>query len=179
MTSNNGKLTMENATIIFRNFAGKEGKYNREGDRNFCVLLDEETASQMERDGWNIKYLRAREEGDVPQAYLKVSVSYKMRPPRLVVITSKGRNTLTEDMIEVIDWLDINFVDLTINAYNWEVSGKTGVKAYLSTLYVVINEDPLDLKYQDLEELPSAGGRVVGELEAGPEHEVIEGEWVS
>lgn len=169
---------MQGATILFRNFAGKEGKFNREGDRNFCVLLDDDTARQMEADGWNIKHLRPREEGDEPQAYLPVSVSYKIRPPRVVILTSKGRNTITdEDMIEVLDWVDVEFVDLTVRPYNWSVNGKDGIKAYLQTIYVKIHEDPLDLKYQDVEELPASNGRVVGELPAGEEHEVIEGSW--
>lgn len=174
----NGKLTMEGAKIIFRNLAGREGKYNREGDRNFCVLLDVVTARAMEEDGWNIKRLRPREEdeGLEPQAYLPVSVSYKSRPPRVVLITSKGRTPLTEDVVEFVDMVDIKYVDLTINPYKWEVNGKGGVKAYLSTLYVIVHEDPLDLKYADLEELPTSSGRV-NELEAAPEVEIIEGEW--
>lgn len=32
-------ILLEDVRIIFRNFAGREGMYNREGDRNFAVLL--------------------------------------------------------------------------------------------------------------------------------------------
>ncbi len=76
MPQNDGTLVMEDAHIVFRNFAGKEGMYNAEGDRNFCILLDTELAEQMLADGWNIKNLRAREEGDPDQPYIQVSLKY-------------------------------------------------------------------------------------------------------
>lgn len=176
MGPNDGMLVIEDARLIFRNFAGKEGRYNREGDRNFCVLLDERTAEAMERDGWNVKALRSREEGDPEQPYLQVSIGFKIRPPRLVLVTSKGRTILDEGMVELLDWVDIKMVDLTIRPYEWSVNGKTGIKAYLKTLYVTIHEDPLDLKYADLDELPARAGRV-HELPPGFDPDrVVEGE---
>lgn len=144
-------LTIEDAHIVFRNFAGKEGMYNREGDRNFCVLLDEKTAVDMDKDGWNIKALRAREEGDPEQPYIQVSVSYKGRPPRCVMISSRGRNDLGEEEVEMLDWADIRKVDLIIRPYAWDVNGKTGIKAYLKSIFVTIDEDELELKYADVE----------------------------
>lgn len=142
-------VMIEDARLAFRNFSGNEDKYNRKGDRNFCILLDESVAHQMERDGWNIKSLRGREEGDSDQPYLQVAVSYKVRPPRIVMITSRGRTVLTEDMVEMLDWVDIKMVDVTLNPYEWTVNDKGGIKAYLQTMYVTIHEDPLDVKYAE------------------------------
>jgi hypothetical protein len=139
---------IEGAQIIFRNFEGKEGQYNRKGSRNFAVIIpDEKTAQKMLKDGWNVKYLEAREEGDENVPYISVEVSFKNRPPRVVMLTSRARTNLTEDTVEVLDWANIENADLICRAYEWDVNGKTGVKAYLQSLFVTIEEDFLERKY--------------------------------
>jgi hypothetical protein len=147
---NDGTLIMEDARIVFRNFAGAEGMYNREGDRNFCVLLEDDLAADMLQDGWNIKRLKPREGEDTGTAYIQVSVGFKGRPPRMVMITSKGRVELDEESVILLDWADIDKVDLIIRPYHWNVNGRTGVKAYLKSIFVVIHEDYLELKYSDV-----------------------------
>lgn len=156
---NDNNVIMEDVRIIFRNFAGREGMYNREGDRNFAVLLDEDVAEAMARDNWNVKMLKAREEGEQEQAYLQVSVNFKGRPPRIVMITSRGRNHLGEDEVELLDWADIKMVDLIVRPYEWAVNGKTGVKAYLQSIFVTIEEDALELKYAGIDDVQTRGGR--------------------
>lgn len=147
-------VLMEGVRIIFRNFSGKEGQYNREGDRNFAVLLDEQVATDLAADGWNVKWLKPRDdaEGEDPQAYLQVSVNFKGRPPRIVLLTSTKRRNLDESEVEDLDWVDINNVDLIIRPYEWSVNGKTGIKAYLQSIYVTIEEDALEKKYAEMEE---------------------------
>lgn len=145
-------VMLENVRLIFRNFAGKEGMYNREGDRNFAVLLTDEMAQGLSKDGWNVKELKAREEEDVPQPYLQVSVNFKGKPPRIVMITSRGRTPVDEDTIELLDWAEIRIADVILNPYNWAVNGKTGIKAYLKTLFVTIEEDDLERKYAHVDD---------------------------
>lgn len=156
-------VRMDDVRIIFRNFAGKEGPYNREGDRNFAVPLDDDVAEAMAKDGWNIKTLKPREDDEEPheQPYLPVTVKYgKGRPPRIVMVTSRGRSDLTEDEIEVLDYADIRHVDLIVRPYEWVVNGKSGIKAYLKTMFVTIHEDELELKYASLDDLPTSSGRI-------------------
>jgi hypothetical protein len=147
-------VLMEGVRIIFRNFSGKEGQYNREGDRNFAVLLDQQVATDLATDGWNVKWLKPREEdeGEDPQAYLQVSVNFKGRPPRVVLLTSTKRRNLDESEVEDLDWVDIKNVDLIIRPYEWTVNGKSGIKAYLQSIYVTIEEDALEKKYAEMEE---------------------------
>lgn len=138
---------IEDARLVFRNFAGKEGQYNREGDRNFAVILDPKTADEMLADGWNVKYLVSREEGDPDTPYIQVAVNFKNRPPRVVMITSTSRTNLTEDSVEVLDWAEIRLADLIARGYDWVVGDKHGTKAYLQSLFVTIEEDALERKY--------------------------------
>lgn len=138
---------VENAQLVFRNFSGKESQYNREGDRNFGVILTSEVAEQMLSDGWNVKYLNGRDPDEPKTPYIQVSVGYKTRPPRVVMITSNSRTNLGENEVEVLDWADIATADLIARAYRWEVNGKFGLKAYLQSLFVTIEEDALERKY--------------------------------
>lgn len=162
---NSGTVIMEDAQIIFRNFSGKEGMYNREGDRNFCVVLYPEIAEAMMEDGWNVKQLKDRPDGSPGDYYLQVSVGFKGRPPRLVLISSAGRVELGQHECDLLDWVDIRQADLIVRPYHWSVSGKQGVKAYLKTLFIHQNEDYFELKYADV---PLAeGGADSLEIEQG------------
>lgn len=145
-------VVMENVRILFRNFEGKEDRYNRAGDRNFSVALPPDVAEAMARDGWNVKQLRAREEGDEPGFHVSVDVSYKVRPPQVWLITSRNRTLLGESELTLLDQVDYKNVDLILNPFAWGPNheGKSGIKAYLGALYVTIDENPLELKYADI-----------------------------
>lgn len=144
-----GNLAIEDAKIMFKNFEGKEGKYNRAGDRSFCVVIpDDETAKQLLEDGWNVRILDARSEDEDPLYYISVAVSYRNVPPEIYLITRHGKELMTEDMVAALDYADILSADIICRPYNWEVNGKTGVKAYLKTMYVTIQEDEFAAKYQ-------------------------------
>jgi hypothetical protein len=147
MASETKTFMVEDATIMFRNFSGKEGQYNREGDRNFAVILPPDVATQMVADGWNVRQLDPREEGDEPTPYVQVAVNFNNRPPRVVLLTSTTRTQLDEASVEVLDWSDIKTADLIARGYEWSVNGKSGVKAYLQSLFVTIEEDALERKY--------------------------------
>ena len=154
-------ITIEGAKLIFRNFSGKTTDFNRSGQRNFCVILDDELAAKLEADGWSVKYRKPRE--DDPEQYrtpfLPVKVQFGMYPPKVVLITSRGKKELNEDTVGQLDWARIVNADVQIRPYNYPaMQGRPeGVSAYLKQLYVTIQEDPLESKYADIPDLGDDG----------------------
>lgn len=149
-------IVVENARLIFKNFAGEESKFNRAGNRNFCVILDGDSAEDLRQMGWNVKALKPREDEDEPTYYLQVTVAFGNFPPKVVMISGKTKTVLDEESIDTLDYAEIANVDLIIRPYHWEVNGKEGIKAYLKTMYVTIEQDVFAGKYDclDDEDLP-------------------------
>lgn len=149
-------IVVENARLIFKNFAGEESKFNRAGNRNFCVILDGDSAEDLRQMGWNVKALRPREDEDEPTYYLQVAVAFGNFPPKIIMISGKTKTVLDEESIDTLDYAEIANVDLIIRPYHWEVNGKEGIKAYLKTMYVTIEQDVFAGKYDclDDEDLP-------------------------
>lgn len=143
-------IRIEGARIGFRNFSGEEGRFNPKGRRNFCVFLEDDIAKDMEKEGWNVRWLQPREEGDEPQAYLQVKLVFGKIPPKIVLVTGRGKTRLDEYTVNILDWAEIQNVDLVIRPYNWEVNGNTGVSAYIKTMYVTLREDEFESKYYDV-----------------------------
>lgn len=142
---------VENRQIIYRNFKGEKSKYNKNGIKTFSVILDDELAEKLREDGWNVKFLQPREEGDQPRPYLDVKVVYGSMPPKVVIVSpSTGRKTyIGEDELSMFDWSIFEKVDIAIRPYNWgPISGEYGVAAYLKTMYATIEEDEFEADYR-------------------------------
>ena len=146
-------IKIENARILFRNFSGRETEYNRAGNRNFHVIIDDENvALKLKEEGWNIK-VRQTSDDDEPMYHMQIAVRFDNVPPNVYLVTSKNKTRLDEESINQLDNADITNVDLEIRPYQWEVNKKTGIKAYLKTMYVTIEEDAFAEKYAQ-EEFP-------------------------
>ena len=147
-----GILQMNDARIMFRNFRGEGDKFNREGDRNFVLIIpNEEIADALAKEGWNVKIKDPREEGDTPFMYLPVKVKFNDRGPQVYLITGERHNRLDENSVAILDDIDILSVNLDIRPYDWEVNGKTGRTAYLQAIEVFQEIDRFAARYAEEE----------------------------
>ena len=148
-----GVLQIEDARIIYRNFGGEASKYNREGDRNFAVIIpNQEICDQLTAEGWNVKIKPPREEDDTPFMFLPVKVKFNNRGPNIYVQSAGNVKRLTEETVGMLDEIDIQSVDMDLRPYDWEVNGKEGRSAYLQAMNVIQNIDRFGAQYaaQDL-----------------------------
>ena len=147
-------LQIDDARIIYRNFAGRGDKYNREGDRNFAVLIpDEKLADELIERGWNVKIKPPREDGDTPFMFLPVKIKFNDRGPNVYLKTGDAQNRLDEESVSILDNIDIISVDLDIRPYDWSVNGKDGRTAYLQAIRVTQDVDRFADRYAS-EEYP-------------------------
>lgn len=172
-TRRRNELKIEGTQIVFRpNFAGQAEQFNTEGNRYFNVGIAPENVEGLRDQGWNVKEWRGKEEDDETVYFIKVKVSFKVKPPRLVLITSRGRVPLDEEMCEMLDWQEYEFIDVIISPHHYTINGRTGISAYLKTGMFVIHEDELEQKYAHL---PEVGMDPVLALPPG-EEDIIDGE---
>jgi hypothetical protein len=107
---------------------------------------------------------------------MKVNVSFKVKPPRVTMVTKKWdpaleqqtamRTLLTEDLVMLLDHAEFDRVDMILNASWWEVRGDSGYTAYLKTGFFFIHQDPLEERYANIPDQDA--------LEASPVRNAIE-----
>lgn len=138
----NDILEIEDARIIYRNFEGIQTKFNREGDRNFAVIIpNEEIKDQLVDNGWNVKIKPPRDEDDSPFMFLPIKIKFNSRGPSAYVKSGETVTRLNEETIGMLDEIDILSVDLDVRPYDWEVNDKTGRTAYLQAINIIQNTD--------------------------------------
>ena len=149
-------ISLENVRIGFKNFEGREGMYNKKGERSFAVFLDgnnpkNPTAEELTAEGWNVKYPRVTENVD-PDAptrdpYIQVSVAFDNFPPNVFIISNGTPTRIGAEEISMLDWAELENVDLVLRPYEWSVNRNSGVKAYLKSGYFSIVTDAFAAKY--------------------------------
>lgn len=152
-----GILQINDARIIHRNFRGEGSQFNREGDRNFSLVIEtEEMANALTEAGWNVKVKPPKVEGEPPFMFLPVKVKFNDRGPAVYLVSGSRVNELHEETVHRLDEIDILGVNLDIRPYDWTVNGKDGRTAYLQSIEVFQEMDRfavkhgLDVQYDDM-----------------------------
>lgn len=142
-------LNIEGAQLCFKNFSGKEDRFNPPGRRVFNVILTPEQAQYCAATGWHVKWLKAKVPDTPDLPYLSVSVSYKYKAPKIIMIQGKKKIKLDEDSVGELDNAEVINCDLVLTPN--QTSGPLGtfVRAYLQTMYITIADDPFAEKYAD------------------------------
>lgn len=150
--SNVNNINIEGATIIWKNFSGERDKFNP-GKRGFSVVIDDAVmADELKQEGWNVKERPLQEGADTSEQEWTLPVKLNMnRYTQVWLIVGNHKTLLNEDTVAQLDVVDIVDCDLSIRPYEWEMSGRTGITAYVDSMYVTIRENKFAEKYADLD----------------------------
>lgn len=148
-----GILQIDDARIIFKNFEGRGDKFNREGDRNFSLLIeDPNTADALIAEGWNVKIKPGRDEDEGDFMRLPVKIKFTDYGPKVYLVSGGRRVELDEESISCLDNIDIESVDMDLRPYDWDVNGRTGRTAYLQSMQVVQRIDRFAARYANADD---------------------------
>lgn len=150
--SNVNNINIEGATIIWKNFSGERDRFNP-GKRGFSVVIDDAVmADELRQEGWNIKERPLQEGADPSEQEWTLPVKLNMnRYTQVWLIVGKHKTLLDENTVAQLDVVDIIDCDISIRPYEWEMSGRTGITAYVDSMYVTIRENKFAEKYADLD----------------------------
>jgi hypothetical protein len=150
--ANVNNINIEGALIIWKNFSGERDKYNP-GKRGFSVVIDDPVmADELSNEGWNVKERPLPEGGDSSEQEWTLPVKLNMnRYTQVWLIVGNHKNLLDENTVAQLDVVDIVNCDISIRPYEWEMSGRSGITAYVDSMYVTIRENKFAEKYADLD----------------------------
>jgi hypothetical protein len=148
-------IELEDAQIKwgFSHFDGREDTFNAEGDHNFTVILPEETAKTLLKEGWNIREIEGYEEGDPPEYTLKVKISYRFEPPKIFLIKGDRKIRADERDLADITRATCEQIDVIITPSRWVHGQNSGISAYVKELYAKVRQSRFAERYSDYEEL--------------------------
>ena len=150
--ANVNSINIEGANIIWKNFSGERDKFNP-GKRGFSVVIDDAVmADELKQEGWNVKERPLQEGADPSEQEWTLPVKLNMnRYTQVWLIVGNHKTLLNEDTVAQLDVVDIVNCDISIRPYEWEMSGRTGITAYVDSMYVTIRENKFAEKYADLD----------------------------
>ena len=145
-------INIEGAIVIWKNFSGERDKFNP-GKRGFSVVIDDAVmADELRNEGWNVKDRPLQEGADPSEQEWTLPVKLNMnRYTQVWLIVGNHKTLLDENTVAQLDFVDFVNCDISIRPYEWEMRGRTGITAYVDSMYVTIRENKFAEKYADLD----------------------------
>lgn len=157
-------ISIENTRFIFKtNFSGDPERDNFGSDTRKAnvIIPSSEQAMYMLDCGFNVKQTKPRpgdEEDFEPTYFVSVTVNYDTDwPPRIFLVTGDAEPVLLdEDSVKIIDNVYVKNVNVVLNPYHNQRTGRSSL--YVRTMYVEqdIEDDPFAGRYgrRDDRDLP-------------------------
>lgn len=128
-------LEIDDARITYRNFEGRGTDYNKEGDRNFALIIpDLDLAEELREEGWNVKIKEPRTPDEEPFMFLPVKLAFNGYGPTICLCSGNNERELGPDNVGVLDKARLTRVDLDIRPFDWTRPGASGRSAWLRGL---------------------------------------------
>ena len=141
-------IELQDATLLFPNFAGVPNQFNKAGDRNSCVLIDDALAGQLSAIGWNVRIGKSSDPDVIPGKFISFTVNTDAKfPPRLWLIRQGRRPELmAPEDFNILDFARFKSVSLKINHYIWQEKPQK-VSGFLEEGFFELQPDPLRDRY--------------------------------
>jgi hypothetical protein len=145
-------IILENGMIAYRNFSGRPTEYKPEGGiRTVTFVIPDEWADDLRNDGWKIRYEEKKERFLLEATVLYRTKDGRPKDPKVFIVRDDNKLIhMTEETVGELDSADIVSVDAVIGPSRYNFGGKTGIKAYVNSLYIKIRENPIERKYRQM-----------------------------
>ena len=174
--------SVDNARIIWTNFAGVEKDFNHSGKRNFVWAIPDvlnfrdgqisglELAQRLAGEGYNIKHRSSRDGLDGEEFdHVRIDISYetaKGQPieeinpdwyPRIYLLDDNNcALEITRDGIGMLDGKRILYAYFEFRPCPWNFNNKTGTAAKLKRIFLNVRKDPLADRFRIIDSQAAA-----------------------
>lgn len=167
---------LKNVPTMYENFAGRETRYNAEGNRNFNVKIDDPNIAQtLINDGFYLKKMDKLDE-DSPDVW-QMKISFKYTPTsnneidpehdvKIKVINNGQSAELTRHNIHSLDKMIIKSATVKFHPYHWDKKDPSKCSAWLDSAKFRVQSDYYDEPDEDEMTIPQRIEKDLRELKA-------------
>lgn len=148
-------IMLEDTNFIYTtNFSGdpERDRFGSDARKANVIIPTYEQAMQLMNEGFNVRQTNppaGEEEGFEPTYFVSVSLNYDTKWPPKVYLVSDGADPreLDEEGIDILDKCYIKNVNVVLNPYHNDRTGKKSL--YVRTMYVEqdVSDDPFKSRY--------------------------------